>query len=183
MTGPGDVPVLVGERLSLRPLRPDDVARLAAIGAHPEVADWWPGIDVHYLAGKLAGDDESIPLAVESGGIVIGLIEFYEQNEPDFRHAGIDLFLDPAVRGRGLGGEAIGLLVAHLFDARGHHRITIDPAAANTAAVRCYSKVGFRTVGTLRQYWRDPAGVWQDGLLMELLREDSGDASNELTQT
>ena len=172
MTEPGDVPVLAGERLSLRPLRSDDVARLVAIGAQPAVARWWPGIDAPYLAGKVAGDDESIPLAISSGGIVIGLIEFHEQNEPDFRHAGIDLFLDPALRGRGLGGEAIRLLSGYLFEARGHHRITIDPAAANTAAVRCYAKVGFREVGTLRQYWRDPAGTWQDGLLMELLREN-----------
>lgn len=30
---------------------------------------------------------------------------------------------------------------------RGHHRLTIDFAAANTAAIRCYRKVGFKPVG------------------------------------
>jgi aminoglycoside 6'-N-acetyltransferase len=57
-----------------------------------------------------------------------------------------------------------------LFDERGHHRITIDPAADNSAAIRCYEKVGFRRVGVMRRYERDVGGAgWHDGLLMELL--------------
>ena len=56
--------------------------------------------------------------------------------------------------------------------ARGHHRFTIDPAAANTAAVRCYRAVGFRSVGVLREYERGPDGSWRDGLLMELLARE-----------
>jgi aminoglycoside 6'-N-acetyltransferase len=58
------------------------------------------------------------------------------------------------------------------FDERGHHRLTIDPAAANERAIRCYERVGFRRVGIMRSYWRDPSGEWQDGLLLELLAGD-----------
>ena len=55
----------------------------------------------------------------------------------------------------------------------GHHRLTIDPAAANAAAIRCYRKVGFRPVGIMRAYWRDPhTGDWRDGLLMDLLAQE-----------
>lgn len=50
--------------------------------------------------------------------------------------------------------------------------MTIDPAADNAAAVRCYTKVGFQPVGVLRRYWRDPTGAWRDGLLMDLLAEE-----------
>ena len=64
-------------------------------------------------------------------------------------------------------------VVRHLIDDRGHHRITIDPAAANTAAIRAYEKAGFRPVGVMRRYERDAdGGGWHDGLLMELLAED-----------
>jgi aminoglycoside 6'-N-acetyltransferase len=57
-----------------------------------------------------------------------------------------------------------------LVDERGHHRITIDPAADNAAAIRTYEKVGFRPVGVMRKYERDGDGRgWHDGLLMELL--------------
>jgi len=54
----------------------------------------------------------------------------------------------------------------------GHHRLVIDPAAHNVAAIRCYRKVGFRPVGVMRRYWRDPSGEWRDGLLMDLLAEE-----------
>jgi aminoglycoside 6'-N-acetyltransferase len=48
--------------------------------------------------------------------------------------------------------------------------VTIDPAAANTVAIRSYEKVGFRRVGVMRSYERDAGGDgWHDGLLMELL--------------
>ena len=61
-----------------------------------------------------------------------------------YRHAGIDIFLT-ASRHR-LGTEATRLLARHLFEERGHHRLTIDPAADNAAAIRTYEKVGFRRV-------------------------------------
>jgi len=50
--------------------------------------------------------------------------------------------------------------------------VTIDPAAENSAAIRCYERVGFRRVGVLREYWRDGSGVWRDGLLMDLLASE-----------
>jgi aminoglycoside 6'-N-acetyltransferase len=77
-----------------------------------------------------------------------------------------------ATRGQGIGTEAIGLLTRFLFERRGHHRITIYPAAANAQAIRCYTKVGFRPVGVMRQYERGGDGRFHDGLLMDLLKEE-----------
>ena len=87
-------------------------------------------------------------------------------------HAAIDLFLATAAQGRGLGPEAVRLIATWLVDVRGHHRLTIDPAAHNVAAIRAYRKVGFSPVGTLRAYERGPEGEWHDGLLMEMLAGD-----------
>jgi aminoglycoside 6'-N-acetyltransferase len=64
-----------------------------------------------------------------------------------YRHAGIDIHLSPRSQGHGLGTEAVSLLARFLYEQRGHHRLTIDPAAANHRAIRCYEKVGFRRVG------------------------------------
>ena len=89
-----------------------------------------------------------------------------------YRHAGIDLFLDPSVHGRGIGEDAVRTLCVHLVDDVGHHRLVIDPAADNAAAVRCYEKVGFRPVGVLRRYERGLDGAWHDGLLMDLLADE-----------
>jgi aminoglycoside 6'-N-acetyltransferase len=73
------------------------------------------------------------------------------------------------VHGQGLGADAVRTLARHLFDDVGHHRIEIDPAADNAAAIRCYEKVGFRPVGIMRGYERGPEGKWHDSLLMDLL--------------
>jgi len=72
--------------------------------------------------------------------------------------------------GRDIGTEAVALLARYLIEQRGHHRLTIDPAAANHSAIRCYQKVGFRPVGVLREYERGPGGTFHGGLLMDLLR-------------
>lgn len=100
---------------------------------------------------------------------MIGSIQYVEENEPGYRHAGIDLFLDRDHQGRGLGPDAIRTLARYLIAVRGHHRLTIDPAAANVRAVRAYERVGFRAVGVMRRYERGPDGTWHDGLLMDLL--------------
>ena len=75
-------------------------------------------------------------------------------------------------QGRGAGTEAVRLLARYLFEQRGHHRLIIDPAAANERAIRSYTRVGFRPVGLMRQYERGPDGRFHDGLLMDLLRAE-----------
>jgi aminoglycoside 6'-N-acetyltransferase len=70
----------------------------------------------------------------------------------------------------------VRVLARYLLFERDHHRITIDPAAANAAAIRTYEKVGFRRVGIMRSYERGPNDTWHDGMLMDLLREEFVDA-------
>jgi aminoglycoside 6'-N-acetyltransferase len=150
----------------LRPLTEGDDDELRRIHSTPEVSRWWDLPDADFPWDEPA----STRLAIEVDGAVAGLIQFSEELEPKYRHAGIDLFLDPALHGRGLGTEAVRRVVRHLIDDRGHHRITIDPATANTAAIRAYEKAGFRRVGVMRRSERDADGRgWHDSLLMELL--------------
>jgi aminoglycoside 6'-N-acetyltransferase len=163
-------PTLDGQRIHLRALRPDDRPPLRAILAQPEAAAWWDTADPDMAVDEwLEEGGDSVGFAIELGGRVVGSIQYAEENEPGYRHAGIDLFLDAGHRGHGLGPEAIRTLARYLIDVRGHHRLTIDPASENERAVRAYAKVGFRPVGVMRQYWRDTEGRWRDGLLMDLL--------------
>ncbi|MEV4119608.1 GNAT family protein [Micromonospora sp. NPDC049645] len=165
--------MLRGRAVTLRPATAADVPALAAIRADPEVRRWWRGGDdlADSVRADLADDDLAL-YAIEHDGRVIGAIQWYAEPDPDYRHASLDVFLDPAERGAGLGGDAIRTLVRHLIDEYGHHRFTIDPAAANSAAIRAYAKVGFRPVGVLRRYERGADGRWHDGLLMDLLADD-----------
>jgi RimJ/RimL family protein N-acetyltransferase len=118
-------------------------------------------------------DPTSVGFAVLVAGSVRGFAQYSEEQHPMYRHAGIDLFLDPAVHGRGVGRDAVRTLARHLINDRGHHRLVIDPAADNEPAIRCYTAVGFKPVGVMRAYERDTDGRgWHDGLLMDLLSTD-----------
>ena len=168
-----EIGVLHGEAVTLRPIVAGDAPRLTKILAHPAVAQWWGHWDLDRVQREMFDpDDESVIFAIEHDDQVIGLIQYAEENDPDYRHAGIDIFLDPAWHGRGFGSDAIRTLACHLFHDRGHHRLTIDPAAHNERAIRSYTRVGFRPVGIMRRYERGPDGTWHDGLLMDLLAED-----------
>ncbi len=152
--------------MTLRPLADGDEAELLRIHATHEVARWWDAPQ----EGFPWDEPESTRLTILVRGVVVGLIQYVEEHEPKYRHAGIDLFLDPALHGQGYGSEAVRRVVRLLIDERGHHRITIDPAAANVAAIRAYEKAGFKPVGVMRQAERDAdGGGWHDALLMELL--------------
>jgi aminoglycoside 6'-N-acetyltransferase len=165
-------PLLRGREVVLRPLRVDDVPRMAEIQAEPAVARWWGPPDEADLRRQARGEADANAFVIENEGEPVGLIQFAEEAEPDIRHAGIDLFIGERHQGKGLGTDAVRTLARYLVEERGHHRLTIDPAAENTAAIRAYEKVGFRPVGLMREYWRAPDGTWRDGLLMDLLARE-----------
>lgn len=168
---------LQGPRILLRPLEPADRAAIAEILAEPDVARWWAQSGVEQAVGDIFDSGPHERFAIEIDGRLAGYLQVFEELDPDYRHAGIDLFLGAAWQGRGLGPEAIRLVARHLFEDRGHHRITIDPAAANERAIRAYEKVGFRRVGIMRRYERGADGTWHDGLLMDLLRDELVEAA------
>ena len=164
--------VLRGEHVLIRPMTPDDVPLLAAIQAQPGVAAAWGEPEPEKLEVKATGTDECTVFAVELDGEVVGLIQYHEEDDPMYRHAGIDLFLSEDVHGQGLGTEAVRTMAEYLIHERGHHRLVIDPAAHNTAAIRAYEKAGFKPVGVMRRYERLAGGEWHDGLLMDLLADE-----------
>lgn len=165
------IPAMRGERLVLRSATVADLPDLARIMTDPGVEATWGEYDTEEFRAEF-DHPEVRPLVIEVDGRVVGYVELTEELDPDYRHAGIDIALDDEHQGRGLGTEAITLLVRYLFAERGHHRVTIDPALANTRAIRCYEKVGFRPIGVMREYERGADGVWHDALLMELLASD-----------
>lgn len=153
----------------LRQLGQADAAELLRIHSTPAVARWWDRPDPDFPWDE----PESTRLTIEVDGAVAGMIQYWEELEPKYRHAGIDLFIDPALHGHGYGTEAVRRVVELLIEERGHHRVTIDPATANVAAIRAYEKVGFRRVGIMREHERDADGEgWHDSLLMELLASE-----------
>jgi aminoglycoside 6'-N-acetyltransferase len=165
------VTTLRGERVLLRPATEADVPALVAILREPEVARWWGDRVDADLHEALADADTTVWVVLDDED-VIGMVQAWEETDPMYRHAGIDISLHPGWHGRGLGADTVRTVARHLFEDRGHHRITIDPAAHNARAIRTYERVGFRPVGVMRAYERAPDGTWHDGLLMDMLADE-----------
>ena len=161
------IPRLVGERVTLRPIDEADRAPLRSILAEPGVARWWGTAPDEAVADLY--EPYQISFVIEVDGALVGSLQVAEEDTADYRRAGIDLFVAPEYQGRGLGPGAIRLAAWYLFEVRGHHRLTIDPAAENLRAIHGYERVGFRPVGIMRQYERGRDGTWHDALLMDLL--------------
>ncbi len=168
--------LLVGAVVRLRPATLDDIDALVPIRESPEVRRHWRGgEDMRAAIEEDFAEPDSTPYVIEYDGRTVGWIQWSAEVEPDYRHASIDIYLDPAVHGRGVGTDAVRTLARHLIDDHGHHRLEIDPAADNAAAIACYTKVGFKPVGLTRRSERGLDGSWHDSLLMDLLAEELTD--------
>jgi hypothetical protein len=164
---------LRGERVVLREPDERDLDALTALFAEPEIARRWPLDGRDRVEADLLRRDDKTVYAIEVGGDVVGVIQSWEEDDADYRHAGMDIAVATRFHGTGVAVDALRTLARHLLDVEGHHRLVIDPAADNDRAIACYRKVGFRPVGVMRRYERGPDGTFHDGLLMELLADDS----------
>jgi aminoglycoside 6'-N-acetyltransferase len=162
--------ILHGDRVTLRPATAEDLPAFLGIVHEPSVARWWGSHDDDRLAEELLATG-SVTFAIEHHGRVIGWIQYSEQPDESYRYAGMDISVAEAWQGRGLGTDALRTLARHLFEERGHHRLTIDPALDNERAIRTYARLGFRPVGVMREYERRD-GAWRDSLLMDMLRRE-----------
>ncbi len=163
---------LAGERVRLDSTVAEDGPALIAIRRTDQVRRWWRGKDFEAEFTEDLSDDEGIQLTIRAADRIIGMIQFSEEEDADYRHASVDVYIDPSLHRRGYASDAIRTLADYLFDQRGHHRLTIDPAVANRPAISCYASIGFQPVGVMRAYERNADGTWANGLLMEMLASD-----------
>lgn len=161
---------LTGEGVVLRSTRPEDGPELRRIHREPEVSRWWEEPEADF---PMDLDDDLTRLTIFAGDEIAGMVQFSEEPDPKYRSASLDLFVRTSHQRRGLGSEALRLVIDYLTRERGHHRLVIDPAADNEAAIACYAKLGFRTVGRMHRSERGSTGDgWHDQLLMELVAPD-----------
>ena len=160
---------LAGPRVVLRSTSAADVARLTSIRSEPAIERRWGALEDGEMDEFV---HEDTTFVIEVDGEVVGAVQYGEVDDPMYRSANIDLYVTTPRHGQGLGSEAVRVLARYLVEERGHHRLTIDPAADNAPAIRAYEKVGFRRVGIMRSYERGPDGTWHDGLMMEMLADE-----------
>jgi len=149
----------------LRPFRPADEQAVLALLGEPEVARWWPAPDFERDTGWVIAVD----------GEAAGWLEYHEEDYAWYPSVAFDIALTTPLHGRGYGRRALRLAIEH-FVAKGHHRFTLDPNAANEHAIRAYEALGFARVGVMHAYERNREGGWNDALLLELIVPSARDA-------
>jgi aminoglycoside 6'-N-acetyltransferase len=131
------VAVLIRGRLTtLRRAGADDVDRLVAWHEDPEVRRYWDDETFTHaeMEERLARADVEAWI-VEEAGEPVGFLQVH----PD----GLDMFLIPSARGRGLGPDAARAMARQLLDERCRIRVTVDPYVWNEGAVRAWERAGF----------------------------------------
>jgi aminoglycoside 6'-N-acetyltransferase len=137
---------LHGEITVIRAATEDDVDLLIAWHADPEVARYWDGETSprEEMLRRLAAADVD-PYVVHEEGEPIGYLQaWFDDDAPD--EGGLDMFLIPAARGRGLGPDAAIALARWLLTSGEKRRLTVDPYVSNERAIRAWTKAGFRPV-------------------------------------
>ncbi len=176
---PPPTPTLVGSRVTLRAFRDDDVLARQRHGWHrgiergygadtdtrpmtdEEVAAW-PG---HLAARAAAG---AWCWAIESDGELAGAVFLSDVREGGRKaRLAIGMYA-PQFLGRGLGAEAIRLVLRHAFGTLGMHRVDLKVLAFNERAIAAYRACGFVEEGREREScWVD--GRWHDDVVMGVL--------------
>jgi RimJ/RimL family protein N-acetyltransferase len=73
---------------------------------------------------------------------------------------------EPALWSRGLGREALGLLLRHLVDDLGAHRVNLHVLAYNDRAINSYKAAGFQVEGIERDAVMTDRGFYADDVAM-----------------
>lgn len=107
-------PALGGALVTLRLTEDGDVVTLLAILDEPEVGRWWRRTEWERVDEK-----DAVVFSIVLYGAVVGCIQYAEETDPDYRSAAVDVFVSSAVRGRGVGSDAMRTLIAWLIDVRG----------------------------------------------------------------
>jgi aminoglycoside 6'-N-acetyltransferase len=133
-----------GQLTHVRPATEADVDMLVSWHRDPEVSRYWD--DRTFTRDELLERlrrPRVDAFLVEAKGEPIGFMQAWWDEEEAPLKGGIDMFLVPAARGRGLGPDAARALVAHLRHDRGWTLVTVDPYVWNEAAIRAWRAAGF----------------------------------------
>jgi RimJ/RimL family protein N-acetyltransferase len=89
---------------------------------------------------------------------------FFMDVDSIYRIAEAGIFIgDGDARGKGIGTQALKLLLSYGFDTLNLHSINLHVHADNLAAIRCYEKAGFK------EYGRRTESVFKNGAYVDMV--------------
>jgi RimJ/RimL family protein N-acetyltransferase len=173
-------PELQTERLLLRPFREEDLDRLAAIHALPEVTRYlyWDfrsreetaaGIARYMTEGRLEQDDDTLTLAVErrEDGLLLGRSTIFLRSA-EHRQVEVGYVFHPDAGGHGYATEATRALIDFAFSTLRAHRVFARTDARNAPSAALLTRLGMRQEAHFREA-EIFKGAWGDELVFAIL--------------
>ncbi|MFG2223294.1 GNAT family N-acetyltransferase [Streptomyces sp. NPDC048644] len=171
-TALSEKPVLAGARIRLAPLSIRHATAFHAAALDPETRRLtgchheFTLEEVQQWCAGSADRADRLDLAIEDRetGRYLGDLALMAI-DPDNAHGTLRILLVPGETGRGLGTEAIRLLLEYAFDRVRLHRVQLEVFTFNERARRTYERCGFEVEGRMRQalFW---GGEWHDVWVM-----------------
>ena len=166
---------LVGERVYLSPINPDDAEKCTEWLNNPEILQFITLesqvislTSERAMLEKMATSGHNFAVVRQDGDDLLGIVSL---NFVDmiFRRAELGIFLgEPSELAKGHGTEAIRLLLDYAFNTLGLHSVELYAFAFNERALACYRKVGFRECGRLSEA-AFKRGKYHDMVIMQIL--------------
>ncbi len=132
---------------------------------------------INRLRSRIAAAEWQTPrgrlaIARRADNLLLGIVSWYWIGEETlWAAAGIVLY-DPAVWGKGIGYEALGLWSQYLFDSNlAWVRLDLRTWSGNSAMMRLAQKLGYREEARFRKA-RMVNGAYYDGMGYGILREE-----------
>jgi len=168
-----------GDRVVLRPMEGEEAPLFQAWLNDPENHQYLQRFRPLNLAEERQflgsihekSGDHLFGIALREGERLIGTCGLHGAALPN-RSAELGILIgDRDAQGKGLGAEAIRLLLDYGFGTLGLHRVSLHVYANNARGIRCYEKSGFRREGVRREarWW---AGRWWDILDYAILEHE-----------
>ncbi|MEE9363321.1 MAG: GNAT family protein [Cellulophaga sp.] len=105
----------------------------------------------------------------ENNGTVIGLIDVFDF-DPRNKRAGIGIvILEEENRNKGIGAEALSLLVAYGFQKLNLHQWYANVLEDNAASIHLFKKIGFKEVG-VKKDWNYYDGSYKNEILFQYIK-------------
>ena len=99
----------------------------------------------------------------------IGLIDLFDF-DPKHQRAGIGLIiLNPADRNKGVGAEALTLMMEYSFKIVGLHQVYANILEDNLASIHLFKKLGFKKVG-VKNEWIRWGGIYKNEVLYQKIK-------------
>ena len=103
----------------------------------------------------------------------VGLIDLFDY-DPRNNRAGVGIIIkSPNARNKGIGSEALRLLVQYAFSQLNLHQLYANIDTGNEPSVALFTNFGFQKIGTKKE-WNLVNGKYKDEAMYQLINHQSG---------